>query len=122
MLEEAGQIKNTVVLIFRHIECLHVMNFPMDWNEYPQKIKFYGVYCSIQATFQTIFPFLWLCFDELQLQLPFFLLNFCTRFHVYKNLFGIFFIIILFRSWVIYKCLKRSGFYTVTEIRFLHFY
>ena len=32
MLEEAGQIKNTVVLIFRHIECLHVMNFPMDWE------------------------------------------------------------------------------------------
>ena len=27
MLQEAGRIKNTVVLIFRHIQCLHLMNF-----------------------------------------------------------------------------------------------
>ena len=26
MLREAGHIKNTVVLIFRHIQCLHLMD------------------------------------------------------------------------------------------------
>ena len=29
-LQEAGQIKNTIVLIFRHIQCLHLMMQPGD--------------------------------------------------------------------------------------------
>ena len=31
MLQEAGHIKNTVVLIFRHIQCLHLMNSEVPW-------------------------------------------------------------------------------------------
>ena len=31
MLQEAGQIKNTVVLIFRHIQCLHLMYSEVAW-------------------------------------------------------------------------------------------
>ena len=31
MLQEAGRIKNTVVLIFRHIQCLHLMYFEVAW-------------------------------------------------------------------------------------------
>ena len=31
MLQEAGHIKNTVVLIFRHIYCLHLMNSMVAW-------------------------------------------------------------------------------------------
>ena len=31
MLQEAGQIKNTVVLIFRHIQCLHLMSSEVAW-------------------------------------------------------------------------------------------
>ena len=31
MLQEAGHIKNTVVLIFRHIYCLHLMNSKVAW-------------------------------------------------------------------------------------------
>ena len=31
MLQEAGHIKNTVVLIFRHIQCLHLMNSEVAW-------------------------------------------------------------------------------------------
>ena len=31
MLQEVVQIKNTVVLIFRHILCLHLMNSEVAW-------------------------------------------------------------------------------------------
>ena len=31
MLQEAGHTKNTVVLIFRHIQCLHLMNSKVAW-------------------------------------------------------------------------------------------
>ena len=31
MLQEAGHIKNTVVLIFRYIQCLHSMNSEVAW-------------------------------------------------------------------------------------------
>ena len=31
MFQEAGHIKNTVVLIFRHIQCLHLMNSEVAW-------------------------------------------------------------------------------------------
>ena len=31
MLPEAGHIKNTVVLIFRHIQYLHLMNSEVLW-------------------------------------------------------------------------------------------
>ena len=31
MLQEAGHIKNTVVLIFWHIQCLHLMNSEIVW-------------------------------------------------------------------------------------------
>ena len=31
MLQEAGHIKNAVVLIFRHIQCLHLMNSEVAW-------------------------------------------------------------------------------------------
>ena len=31
MLQEAGHIKNTVALIFRHIQCLHLMNSEIAW-------------------------------------------------------------------------------------------
>ena len=46
-----------------------------------------------------------------------FLLKFCTRFQHTMSTKGCsgFFIIILFRSWAIFKNLKRSGFYTIPE-------
>ena len=31
VLEEAGHIKNTVVFIFRHIQCLHLMYSEVAW-------------------------------------------------------------------------------------------
>ena len=31
VLEEAGHTKNTVVLIFRHIQCLHLMYSEVAW-------------------------------------------------------------------------------------------
>ena len=31
MLQEAGHIKNTVASIFRHIQCLHLMNSEVSW-------------------------------------------------------------------------------------------
>ena len=31
VLQEAGHIKNTVVLIFPHIQCLHLMNSEVAW-------------------------------------------------------------------------------------------
>ena len=31
MLQEAGHIKNTVVFIFQHIQCLHLMNSEVAW-------------------------------------------------------------------------------------------
>ena len=31
MLQEAGHIKNTVVLIIRHIQCLHLMKSEVAW-------------------------------------------------------------------------------------------
>ena len=31
MLQEAAHIKNTVVLIFRHIQCLHLINSEVAW-------------------------------------------------------------------------------------------
>ena len=31
MLQEAGHIKNTVVLILRHIQCLHLMYSEVAW-------------------------------------------------------------------------------------------
>ena len=31
MLQEAGHIKNTVVLIFKHIQCLHLMYSEVVW-------------------------------------------------------------------------------------------
>ena len=31
MLQEAGHIKNTVVLIFQFIQCLHLMNSEVAW-------------------------------------------------------------------------------------------
>ena len=31
MLQEACHIKNTVVLIFRHIQCLHLINSEVAW-------------------------------------------------------------------------------------------
>ena len=31
MLQEAGHIKNKVVLVFRHIQCLHLMNSEIAW-------------------------------------------------------------------------------------------
>ena len=31
MLQKVGHIKNTVVLIFRHIQCLHVMHSEVAW-------------------------------------------------------------------------------------------
>ena len=31
MLLEAGHIKNAVVLIFQHIQCLHLMNSDVAW-------------------------------------------------------------------------------------------
>ena len=31
MLQEAGHIKNTVVLIFWHIQCLHLMTSEVAW-------------------------------------------------------------------------------------------
>ena len=31
MLREAGHLKNTVVLIFRHIQCLHLMSSKVAW-------------------------------------------------------------------------------------------
>ena len=32
MFQEAGHIKNTVVLIFWHIQCLHLMNSEVAWE------------------------------------------------------------------------------------------
>ena len=54
-------------------------------------------------------------------RLYYFLFKFCTRFlhtRVYKRVFGIFFI--LFRTWVICQNIKRPGFYTLTETRFIN--
>ena len=31
MFKEAGDIKNTVILIFRHIKCLHLMYSEVAW-------------------------------------------------------------------------------------------
>ena len=31
MLQEAGHIKTTVFLIFRHIQCSHLMDFEVGW-------------------------------------------------------------------------------------------
>ena len=31
MLQEAGHVKNTVVLIFQHIQCLHLINPEVAW-------------------------------------------------------------------------------------------
>ena len=31
MFQEVGRIKNTVVLIFWHIQCLHLMNSEVAW-------------------------------------------------------------------------------------------
>ena len=31
MLQEAGHIKNTVVLIFQYIQCLHLMDSEVAW-------------------------------------------------------------------------------------------
>ena len=31
MLQEAGHIKNTVVSIFQHTQCLHLMNSEVAW-------------------------------------------------------------------------------------------
>ena len=31
MLQEAGHIKNKVALVFRHIQCLHLMNSEIAW-------------------------------------------------------------------------------------------
>ena len=31
MLQDAGHIKNTVALIFRHIQCLHLINSDVAW-------------------------------------------------------------------------------------------
>ena len=31
MLQEAGHIKNKVVLIFQHIQCLHLMHSEVAW-------------------------------------------------------------------------------------------
>ena len=31
MLQEAGHIKNIVVLIFQHIQCLHLINSEVAW-------------------------------------------------------------------------------------------
>ena len=50
MLEEAGRIKN-VVLIFRHIQCLHLVNSEVAWVLVPSGTQ-------VQTTFQTIFPIL----------------------------------------------------------------
>ena len=33
MLQEAGHISNTIVLVFRHIQCLHLMIFWVDWEQ-----------------------------------------------------------------------------------------
>ena len=57
MLQEAGHIKNTVVLIFRHIQCLHLMYSEVAWvlvswgtQMQPQKIldpDYLPVYFSV---------------------------------------------------------------------------
>ena len=31
MLQEAGHVKNIVILIFQHIQCLHLMNSEVAW-------------------------------------------------------------------------------------------
>ena len=31
MFQEAGHIKNTVAMISRHIQCLHLMNYEVAW-------------------------------------------------------------------------------------------
>ena len=31
MLQEASHIKNTVILIFRYIQCLHLINYEIAW-------------------------------------------------------------------------------------------
>ena len=33
MLQETGHINNTILLVFRHIQCLHLMIFWVDWEQ-----------------------------------------------------------------------------------------
>ena len=49
MLQEAGHIKNTVVLIFQHSQCLQLRQ---PWYKYLWELKFSFKSYSIQTTFQ----------------------------------------------------------------------
>ena len=58
VLREASYRKNTVVLIFRHIQCLQLMNSELACVLVSSGTQVQPKKCSIQITFQTIFPFL----------------------------------------------------------------
>ena len=61
MLQEAGHIKNTVVLLIRHIQCLHLMNSEVSWvlvsSETQVQLQII-LNPDCLPEFQTIFPFL----------------------------------------------------------------
>ena len=40
VLEEAGHINNTVVLIFRHIQCVYLLNSAVAWVLVSLELKF----------------------------------------------------------------------------------
>ena len=61
MLQEAGHIKNTVVLLIRHIQCLHLMNSEVSWILVSSETQVQSQIIlnpDYLPEFQTIFPFL----------------------------------------------------------------
>ena len=61
MLQEAGHIKNTVVLLIRHIQCLHLMNSEVSWVLVSSETQVQSQIIlnpDYLPEFQTIFPFL----------------------------------------------------------------
>ena len=58
MLQEAGHRKNTNVLIFQHIQCLHLMQAEVAWVLVSSRTQLQPQVMLDPDTFQTIFPFL----------------------------------------------------------------
>ena len=58
MFQETGHIKNTVIMIFWEIQCLHLMNFEVAQILVFSRTQVQPQTILIQNTFQTIFPFL----------------------------------------------------------------
>ena len=61
MLQEAGHIKNTVVLLIRHIQCLHLMNSEVSWVLVSSETQVQSQIIlnpDYLPEFQTIFQFL----------------------------------------------------------------